>query len=109
MHTPANDPRSSALSIQKFTGPSSASTTDKLAVEEPLEIQLAFAPPDARTTNPISTTMRPPAPPPAEDHELAIGFLFAEAIIHSPADIARIYHCGPETAPHKIQNVVRIE
>lgn len=63
--------------------------TDLLAVEEPLEIRLAF--PDGRH-NALSITMRTPG----HDTELAAGFLFAEGIVRDPKDIKRIAHCGPK-------------
>jgi len=51
---------------------------DTLAVEEPLEIRI--------DNQPLSITMRTPG----DDEELAAGFLFAEGIIRSPANIAKI-------------------
>jgi FdhD protein len=58
------------------------SEEDRLAVEEPLEIRLG--------NRPISVTMRTPG----HDQELAVGFLFTEGIVRSPADIAAII--GPD-------------
>lgn len=63
--------------------------TDLLAVEEPLEIRLAF--PDGRH-NALSITMRTPG----HDAELAAGFLFTEGIVKDPKDVKRIAHCGPK-------------
>jgi len=51
--------------------------TDALAVEEPLEIHLAFFIEGQRERKIISVTMRTPG----HDEELAIGFLFTEGII----------------------------
>ena len=55
---------------------------DLIAVEEPLEIRVA--------SEPVSITMRTPG----EDARLAVGFLFAEGIIASLADIGTVAHCG---------------
>lgn len=55
---------------------------DVVAVEEPLEIRV-----DGER---IATTMRTPG----HDGSLAIGFLFAEGIVRSLADVGTIAHCG---------------
>jgi FdhD protein len=55
---------------------------DLLAVEEPLEIRLAG--------EPVATVMRTPG----DDHRLALGYLFAEGILQSAADVTTISHCG---------------
>jgi FdhD protein len=55
---------------------------DWVAVEEPLELRLAG--------DPLATTLRTPG----EDHKLALGFLFAEGIIHSARDVDTLRHCG---------------
>lgn len=58
------------------------SQTDELVVEEPLEIRVAG--------DPLAVTMRTPG----EDHDLALGFLFAEGVIAGTADVGTIAHCG---------------
>jgi FdhD protein len=58
------------------------SAPDPVAVEEPLEIRVAG--------DPIAVVMRTPG----QDRELALGFLFAEGIIASAADVGSISHCG---------------
>jgi FdhD protein len=55
---------------------------DVVVVEEPLEIRVA------RDT--LVTTMRTPG----QDHELALGFLFAEGLISGRRDVAGVAHCG---------------
>jgi FdhD protein len=57
-------------------------TVDALAVEEPLEIRV--------DGDVIATTMRTPG----RDADLALGLLFAEGIVHGPADVSAIAHCG---------------
>ncbi|GGN01546.1 sulfurtransferase FdhD [Dyadobacter beijingensis] len=61
---------------------------DCLAIEEPLEIQLAFMASGKRQGKSISVTMRTPG----NDPELAAGFLFTEGIIRSKSEIAGIRH-----------------
>ncbi len=55
---------------------------DPVAVEEPLEIRVSG---DA-----VAVTMRTPG----DDRDLALGFLYAEGVIASAADIGSIAHCG---------------
>lgn len=55
---------------------------DAVAVEEPLEIRVAG--------EPLAMTMRTPG----EDRFLAVGFLFAEGVISSLADVGTVAHCG---------------
>jgi len=55
---------------------------DDVVVEEPLEIRVAG--------DTLAITMRTPG----SDRELVLGFLFAEGIITSLADVSAIAHCG---------------
>lgn len=55
---------------------------DTIAVEEPLEIRVAG--------ETLAITMRTPG----EDRFLALGFLFAEGVIESIADVGTVAHCG---------------
>jgi FdhD protein len=66
---------------------------DVLAVEEPLEIRIAW---EGHEKN-ISVTMRTPG----DDHDLAAGFLFTEGLIRSAAEIDSIRHWGSP-------NIVRV-
>jgi len=108
------DFQSTERPIRKVTGDQALFTADHLAVEEPLEIRLQFGLRENRTTKPIAITMRTPTHGDApraipHDFELALGFLFTEGVVRGPADVERVLFCGPETAPLKIQNVVRVE
>ena len=59
---------------------------DKVAVEEPLEIQIGFERKGIGTIRSISVTMRTPG----NDEELAVGFLFGEGLLNRRSEIARI-------------------
>jgi FdhD protein len=61
---------------------SSTSRDDAVAVEEPLEIRVSG--------DDVAVTMRTPG----DDLDLVLGFLFAEGIIDSAADVGSIAHCG---------------
>lgn len=86
-------------------GGSQATTTDAVAVEEPLELRLEFGPLAARQEASVSITMRTPG----ADRELAAGFLFGEGMITGPADVSRIEPCGPAVPGSTLHNVIRVE
>lgn len=67
------------IDITRVTSDGFKTETDVLAVEEPLEIRLAFKSGLQYTEKSISITMRTPG----HDEELAMGFLFTEGIIDS--------------------------
>lgn len=62
---------------------------DQVAVEEPLEIRVAWDDGTTRGKQPITITMRTPG----HDLELAAGFLFGEGIVSERDDIKEIGHC----------------
>ena len=76
-------------------GPGSPRSLDVLAVEEPLEIRLAWRDRDATREQPVAVTMRTPG----SERELAAGFLFTEGIVQGRDDLAALDHEG---------NVVRV-
>ncbi len=84
------------LPIQKIQGTSASLRQDVLAVEEPLEIRLAWEADGRLNEKSLSITMRTPGP----DFELAAGFLFSEGIILGSAQIADIHYADAR------QNVV---
>jgi FdhD protein len=59
---------------------------DKLAIEEPLEIQLLYGSKGNPAQKIISVTMRTPG----NDEELAVGFLFTEGIIQSRRQVSDV-------------------
>lgn len=74
--------------IRKISGEKVLELCDQVAVEEPLEIQLAYSTANGWMKKNISVTMRTPG----NDEELAAGFLFTEAIIDNYTSIKNIKH-----------------
>lgn len=78
---------------------------DYVAVEEPLEIRLAYSARGERAMRSLSITMRTPG----HDAELAAGFLLSEAVITAADDIASIETCGVPTPNTGRSNIIRVE
>ncbi|HWA96967.1 MAG TPA: formate dehydrogenase accessory sulfurtransferase FdhD [Pirellulales bacterium] len=91
--------------VTKVSGSTERDADDTLALEEPLEIRLAFDRQGAPTQQSISITMRTPG----DDYELALGFLFTEGIVQRADDVAGVRHCGPPVGAQQLRNVVRVE
>ena len=74
------------IDVQRAVDDDIETTSDVLAVEEPLEIRVA-----AEGSPPItvSLTMRTPG----DDVELAVGYLFTEGIVRQHAEIIGVYPC----------------
>lgn len=70
-------------------------TTDSVAREEPLEIQVSGAS--------IAVVMRTPG----DDEELVLGFLLTERIVASASDVVAVRHCSLAPEPEAADNVVR--
>ena len=96
---------SSAIDLVTRRGDARLARSDQVAVEEPLEIRLAYSTPDGRATRSLSITMRTPG----NDHELAAGFLFGESVISSADQIAGIETCGPPAPDSGNHNVIRVD
>jgi len=94
-----------AIDIRKVNGEKQLETEDSVAVEEPLEIQLSAAAPQAAAAKSVSITMRTPG----HDAELALGFLFTEGIIQSIDQVSSVEHVGPVDADSGLQNTIRVE
>lgn len=96
---------SMTLDVSKVRGRETVGEPDHVAVEEPLEIRLAYSGPEGRETRSVSITMRTPG----NDAELAVGFLYTEGIVESPDQIAGIRHLGPRVATTELRNVIRVD
>ena len=94
-----------SVNISKVRDGVPEAMADYVAVEEPLEIRLGYSTPDGRATRSVSITMRTPG----NDRELAAGFLYTEAIIRRPEDIASIETCGPPAPDSGNHNVIRVD
>src|SRR6266567_6817476 len=104
--------------VERVTGQTSRRVLDSLAIEQPLEIQLAYGPSNSRQTRSISVTMRTPG----NDFDLAAGFLMTEGVVRDANDIEQIANAGhpfsePEQSPQTMdaiklrskQNIVRVD
>jgi FdhD protein len=77
------DPGIRSIEVERLRGASErANERDDVAVEEPLEIRIAG--------ETLAITMRTPG----HDRELVLGFLVAEGVIASMADVLGVTHCG---------------
>jgi FdhD protein len=79
-------PNTSWIEVSRVKGDTAAPDRDKVAVEEPLEIQVAFERKGIGTIRSVSVTMRTPG----NDEELATGFLFGEGLLNHRSDVTRI-------------------
>jgi FdhD protein len=91
-------------SIRRFAGGEVQAVVDHLALEEPLEIQVAHGQPDNRQTKTVAITMRTPG----HDTELAAGFLVGEGLLQSPEQLEAIYPRGPRYGDGGMQHSVRV-
>ena len=89
--------RTATVGVTRIRRVSTAQEDDVVAVEEPLEIRVAWhAGGELREKN-ISVTMRTPG----DDFDLATGFLFTEGVLRSSDEIDSVRHWGSP-------NVVRV-
>ncbi len=93
------------LDIHTYTGGKFQSRADKLALEEPLEIQLRFGSADQRETRSLAVTMRTPG----HDEALALGFLFTESIIGHYHQVLETKHVGNQLAESSRKNVLLVQ
>ncbi len=77
---------------------------DQLALEEPLEIQVAHGPEGSREWKTVAITMRTPG----HDRELAAGFLVGEGLLRSIDPVEAVYTLGARDAERGWQHQVRV-
>ena len=90
--------------VERVRGAERASDRDLLAVEEPLEIRLHVETDRRLVHRTVSVTM----PTPGDDAELAVGFLYAEGIVCSAAQIADVHPCGEVDGASGSRSAVRV-
>jgi FdhD protein len=83
------------VAIERLSNASRLAGDDRVAHEEPLEIQVGGTP--------LAVVMRTPG----RDHELALGFLLSEAVLASPEDLAALRHESVTRDPAAAGNVIR--
>jgi len=91
-------------SIQRVSGQAAQVCPDRLALEEPLEIQVGHGPEAAREWKTVAITMRTPG----QDRELAAGFLVGEGIIRSLDQVEAVFSRGPRHGEQGWQHSVRV-
>ena len=94
-----------SVQIKKISTESSKDKLDLLAVEEPLEIRLAFGPSKNRVQKSLAVTMRTPG----NDFELVYGFLYSEGIIKNKADVVSMKYCFDKDKLQEQENIIRVE
>jgi len=93
------------VAIDKVTGSACASHTDRLSVEEPLEIRLTADFQGRRSSRVIAVTMRTPG----HDCELAAGFLFTEGIVSQAGELLDLYSERPNGVEVILRRGVRVD
>jgi FdhD protein len=83
-----------SCTIQRFSQAGFERREDQVAVEEPLQIRVSYRFKDARRVESAAVTMRTPG----NEKELAMGFLLAEGMIASAADVIEIRALGSDSA-----------
>ena len=80
--------KTTTVDVTRVTHASREAAADVVAIEEPLEILVGVQQHGEPVEKTVSITMRTPA----DDFDLAAGFLFTEGLIHSGAEIESIRH-----------------
>jgi len=91
------------LQVIKINNTSFKSSIDNLAVEEPLEIRLAYGSGVQTMVKSIAVTMRTPG----NDDELAVGFLFTEGIISVYTAVKKVGYIFIACSENK-ENIIQV-
>jgi FdhD protein len=94
-----------AVHIHRISGDQETRLQDSVAVEEPLEIQLASSTATNSAAKSVSITMRTPG----DDIELAVGFLHTEGILRSASDIESAKVVGAEANAIRVNLKPQVE
>ena len=89
----------------EITRSSGDKVVDRVAIEEPLEIQVMSPTASGAAAKSVSITMRTPG----HDAELALGFLYTEGIITTADPVARCEHAGERDDATGLRNRIRVE
>lgn len=84
------------VAVTRVEAGSAREVPDRVAHEEPLEIQVNGVP--------LAVVMRTPG----HDEELATGFLLTERVVAHPDALASVRHCDEAPSPEAADNVVRV-
>jgi FdhD protein len=90
------DEDTARVEIDRWHESGAHAVADRVACEEPLEIQIG--------AEPLAVVMRTPG----RDRELALGFLITEAIVAGPAEVLAIRHETVSPDPESAGNVIRV-
>ena len=93
------------ITVRHVTPEKTSDGDDRVAVEEPMEIRVAFGPDASRSARSLSVTMRTPG----HDFELASGFLYTEGILTRSELIRNVEFCGPPAPGRRTSNIVRVD
>lgn len=96
--------RSLSRQVDKVSATGARSAQDTVALEEPLEIQIAFGPAAERAWKTVAITMRTPG----HDRELAAGFLVGEGLLRSLDQVEAVHSRGPRHGDEGFQHSVRV-
>ncbi len=93
------------VQLRRFFEDNSQLTGDVLAIEEPMEIRIAWGKGTQRGEKSLSITMRTPG----ADVDLAMGFLFTEGIIARSSDILAVKFPAAGLQEDARENVILLE
>ncbi|NUO53829.1 MAG: formate dehydrogenase accessory sulfurtransferase FdhD [Polyangiaceae bacterium] len=93
---PAESSQDQERLVTAFKDGAGSSRVDRVAHEEPLEIQVQGAS--------VAVVMRTPG----HDEELALGFLVTERVVAAPNDVVSIRHCTTVDDPEAEGNIIRV-
>lgn len=96
-----SSPQTTTLPTLRVQGQDGQPFDDVLAVEEPLEIRLAFTRRGTPIVQRLAVTMRTPG----HDADLALGFLVGEGVIRAPQDVTDV-HPAPFQGGHSDPNIL---
>lgn len=96
---------SEQVPITRIASGLSREETDDVAVEEPLEIRIAWHGPAALEQIGVSVTMRTPG----HDEELALGFLYGEGSLNAYEDVEECYTVGIPWIPGETGNALCVQ